>query len=36
VCTTPAGHSLVRVRLIRDEIRERVTELSKSLDIDVG
>jgi arsenate reductase (thioredoxin) len=32
----PAGRGIDAVRPIRDEIRERVTELLKSLDIDVG
>jgi arsenate reductase (thioredoxin) len=32
----PAGQGIDAVRPIRDEIRERVTELLKSLDIDVG
>jgi arsenate reductase (thioredoxin) len=32
----PAGLGLDAVRPIRDEIRERVAELLKSLDIDVG
>jgi arsenate reductase (thioredoxin) len=32
----PAGQGIEAVRRIRDQIRERVTELLKSLDIDVG
>jgi arsenate reductase len=32
----PAGRSVDAVRPIRDQIRERVTELLKSLEIDVG
>ena len=32
----PAGRGIEAVRPIRDEIRERVTELLKSLDIEVG
>jgi arsenate reductase (thioredoxin) len=32
----PAGRGIDAVRPIRDEIRERVTELLKSLDIEVG
>ena len=31
----PAGQGIEAVRPIRDEIRERVTELLKSLDVDV-
>jgi protein-tyrosine-phosphatase len=32
----PAGHGVEAVRPIRDEIRERVTELLSSLDLPVG